>query len=52
MNPAAVGHQSSKKCKDMHAAKLQRKSFSDSAKVLDAEFFAYGVEFERVEVFK
>ena len=36
----------------MHAAKLQRKAVSDSAKALKAKFFAYGVELERVEVFK
>ena len=52
VNPAAMGHQSSKTCKKMHAAKLQRKAVSDSAKALDAKFFAYGVELERVEVFK
>ena len=41
-----------KKCKNMHAAKLQQKAVSDSAKVLEAKFFAYDVELERVEVFK
>ena len=52
VNPAAMGHQSSKTCKEMHAAKLQRKAVSDSAKALEAKFFAYGVELERVKVFK
>ena len=52
VNPVAMGHQSSKTCKEMHVAKLQRKAVSDSAKALDAKFFAYGVELERVEVFK
>ena len=47
-----MGHHSSKTCKVMHAAKLQRKAVSDSAKALEAKFFAYGVELERVEVFK
>ena len=36
----------------MHTAKLQRKAVSDSAKALEAKFFAYGVEVERLEVFK
>ena len=52
VDPAAMGHQSLKTCKNMHAAKLQRKAVSDSAKALEAKFFAYGVELERVEVFK
>ena len=52
VNPAAMGHQSSKTCKEMHAAKLQRKAVSDSAKALDAKFFAYGVALKYVEVFK
>ena len=54
VNPAAMEHQSSKTCKTMHAAKLQREAVSDSAKALKAKFFAYGVELERVrvEVFK
>ena len=52
MNPAAIEYQSSKTCKTMHAAKLQRKAVSDSAKALEAKFFAYGVELERVEFFK
>ena len=47
-----MGHQSSKTCKEMHTAKLQRKAVSDSAKALKAKFFAYVVELERVEVFK
>ena len=29
-----------------HAAKLQRKAFSDSAVALDAKFYAYGEELE------
>ena len=52
VNPATMGNQSSKTCKNMHATKLQRKVVSDSAKALEAKFFAYGVELERVEVFK
>ena len=52
MNPATIGNQSLKTCKTMHAAKLQRKAVSDSAKALKAKFFAYGVELKRVEVFK
>ena len=51
MNPAAMRHQYSKTCKIIHTAKLQRKAVSDSAKALEAKFFVYGVELERVEVF-
>ena len=47
-----MGHQSFMTCKAMHAAKLQQKAVSDSPKPLEAKFFAYGVELERVEVFK
>ena len=39
VNPAAMGHQSSKMCKEMHAANLQQKTVSDYAKALDAKFF-------------
>ena len=52
VNPAATGHQSTKTCKAMHAARLQQKAVSDSAVVMDAEFYTYGEELERVEVFK
>ena len=51
-NPATTGHQATKTCKAMHAALLQRKAVSDSAVALDAEFYAYGEELKRVEVFK
>ena len=51
VNPAAMGQQSSKTYKEMHAAKLQPKAVSHSAKALEARFFAPGVELERVEVF-
>ena len=36
----------------MHAARLQQKAVSDSAVVMDAEFYTYGEELVRVEVFK
>ena len=36
VNPGAIGHQSSKTCLNMHAAELQRKAVSDSAKALEA----------------
>ena len=36
----------------MNAARLQRKAVSDSTVAMDAHFFAYGEELERVEVFK
>ena len=52
VNPAATGHQATKSCKVMHAARLQRKLVSDSAMAMDATFYAYGEELERVEVFK
>ena len=52
VNPAARGHQQTKLCKGMHAAKLQWKAVSESAAAMDAEFYAYGEELERVEVFK
>ena len=52
VNPAAMRHQYSKTCKIIHTAKLQRKAVSDSAKALEAKFFAYSVELERVEDFK
>ena len=52
VNPTATGHQATKTCKAMHAARLQRKAVSDSAVALDSKFYAYGEELERVEVFK
>ena len=52
MKPTATGHQATKTCKAMHAARLQRKAVSDSAVALDANFYAYGEELEQVEVFK
>ena len=52
MNPAAMGHQYSNTCNKTHAAKLQKKAVSESAKALAAKFFAYRVELEQVEVFK
>ena len=52
VNPTATGHQATKTCKAMHAARLQRKAVSDSAVAMDAKFYAYGEELERVEVFK
>ena len=36
----------------MNAARLQQMAVSDSAVALDAKFYAYGEELERVEVFK
>ena len=36
----------------MHAARQQWKAVSDSAVALDAKFYAYGEELERVAVFK
>ena len=41
-----------KKCKVMHAARLQPKAISNSAVAMDAKFYAYGEELERVEVLK
>ena len=52
VNPTATGHQATKTCKAMHADRLQRKAVFDSAVALDAKFYAYGEELERVEVFK
>ena len=52
VNPTATGHQATKTCKAMHAARLQRKPVSDSAVALDAKLYAYGEELERVDVFK
>ena len=52
MNPTATVHQVTKTCKTVHAARLQRKAVSDSAVALAAEFYAYGEDLERVEVFK
>ena len=52
VNPTVTGHQATKTCKAMHAARLQRKVVSDSAVVLDAKFYAFGEELEWVEVFK
>ena len=52
MKPTATGHQATKTCKAMHAARLQRKAVSDSDVAMDAKFYAYGEELERVEVFK
>ena len=46
MNPTATGHQATKTCKAMHAARLQRKAVSDSAVAMDAKFYAYGEELE------
>lgn len=36
----------------MHAAKLQREAVPNFAMALERKFYAYGVELERVEVFK
>ena len=36
----------------MHAARLQRKAVSDSDGAMDAKFYAYGEELERVGSFK
>ena len=52
VNPTAMGSQGTKSRKGMHANKLQRKSVSNSALVMDAKFYAYGEELEKVEVFK
>ena len=52
VNPTATGHQATKTCKAMHVAWLQQKAVSDSTVALDAKFYAYGEELERVEVFK
>ena len=52
VNQTATGHQATKTCKAMHAAKLQRKAVSDSASVVYATYYAHGEELERVEVFK
>ena len=38
VNPMATGHQATKTCKAMHAAKLQRKAVSDSTVALDVKF--------------
>ena len=47
-----MGHQATKTCKAMHAARLQQKAVSDSVVAMDARFYAYGEELERVGVFK
>ena len=52
VNPTTTGHQATKTCKAIHADRLQRKAVSDSAVAMDAKFYAYGEELERVEVFK
>ena len=52
VNPMASGHQATKTCNAMHAARLQRKAVYDSAVALDAKFYAYGEELEKVEGFK
>ena len=52
VNPTATGHQATQSCKVMHAARLQRKAVSDSTVSMDAKFYAYGEELERVEIFK
>ena len=52
VNRTATGHQATKTCNVMHAARLQRKVVSDSAVAMDTKFYAYGEELERVEVFK
>ena len=46
VNPTATGHQATKTCKAMHAARLQRKAVSDSAVAMDVKFYAYGEELE------
>ena len=51
MNLTTTGHQATKTCKAI-AARLQRRTVSNSAVALDAKFYAYGEELERVEVFK
>ena len=52
VRPAATGHQATKSCNAMHATRLQREAVSDSAVAMDAKFYAYREELERVEVFK
>ena len=46
------GHQATKTCKAMHAVRLQRKAVSDSTLAMDAKFYLYREELERVEVFE
>ena len=48
----ATGHQGTKACRAMHAAKLQQEAVSNSAAALDEKFCTYGEELEWVEVFK
>ena len=38
VNPTATGHQATKTCKAMDAARLQWKAVSDSAVAMDAKF--------------
>ena len=52
VNPVAMGHQGTKACKTMSAAKMQREAASKSATALGHKFYAYGEELEQVEVFK
>lgn len=52
VNPTATGHQGTKECKAMHAAKLQWKAVSNSVGALNGKFYTYGEELEQVEVFK
>ena len=46
VDPAAMGHQATKTCKAMHAARRQWKVVSDSAVAMDLKFYAYGEELE------
>ena len=52
VNRTATGHQGTKTCLDMHAAKMWQEAVSTSAEVLDERFYTYGEELDRVEVFK
>ena len=52
VNPTATGHQATKTCKAMHAARLHRKAVSDSTVAMNAKFYTYGEELERVDVLK
>ena len=46
VNPTATGHQATKTCKAMHAARMQQKAVSNCTVALDTTFYAYREELE------
>ena len=51
-NPLASGHERSQNCRNEMARRLQHEAARDSAIAQTQEFYAYGEELQRVEVFK